>query len=181
MDYPYHYYFVSAADVFGGLVRSPAFWLIMAGMLAVSAYHDRRTLATFHAYAERRGPSAVETAPWPGDAAFLRLGPHLLYAGGAVALLLGFLQTANAVVNTVLDVLMRSPRLTPPAAMVLPAVGAVALGWLLVALARRIRRSPWYPVAECLRRAVYATGERREALFAKALEVDPGTPRGTEA
>lgn len=175
MDQPYHYYFVTYADVFGGMLRSPAFWAVLLGLLAVSAYHDRRTKLTLHAYAERRAEEGADADGWPGDGAYMmRMGPQVLYAGGFVALLLGVLQTINAVSSTVLDTLMSHGHAPADFTQLTVAVLAVALGGLLFTAARRIRRSPWYPVAERIRRSVYARTAAREELFAEALTLDPG-------
>ena len=126
---------------------------------------------------------AEPDAQWPPRALshLLGLQPGLL---AVLALLLGWM-TATAIAGV-----LAWPRALPyfnlainyydrPYVWVFGSMGA-ALTVALAAVAIDLRRSPWARVAVCLRRAVYASPERRAALFAEALASDPGVPRPHE-
>lgn len=182
MAYPYDFYFVSQADVFGGMLRSWTFWGILLCMLAVSAYHERKVASTEREYVARRTEAGGEAGDWPREGSLaMRLGPQFLLPGAAVAALIGAAQVLNTIVSETLDVLMRAHDAAPALPMVAPAVIALGMGIALFLLARRVQRSPWYPVAERVRRAVHAPRVRRDQLFAEALALDPGIPRADDA
>ena len=157
----------------------------------ISIAHERNFRRAVAAYAALRAKGGVDGGAeagalaepvdqWPSRSLSRVLGlqPTLLMT---LAVLLGGV-TATAIAGV-----LAWPHALPyfdlainyydrPYVWVFSSVGA-ALTLALVALAVDLWRSPWARVAANLRRAIYASPERRAALFVDALASDPGVTR----
>lgn len=164
-------------------------WTWVCGVLLivaipVSVGHDRNWRRTLLAYAEKRREAGAEAGEWPpADLAFL-MGLQLWL----VALVTGMLAVMTAVaVWAALLWPQRPPGFESPlnpydlpyvwGVVAAGAAGVVAGVTLAIALAR----SKWSPVADRIRRAVYAEPGKRDRLFREALALDPGIDVGIRA
>lgn len=156
-------------------------WLWVCGVLLlvlipVSVAHDRNWRRTLAAYAELRVQAGAPSGKWPRPGQAFLMGLQLWLVLSATSLLA--VMTAVAAWAAALWP-RRPPGFNLPVnfydlpyvwALVVVGVATVVAG---IALAVGVWRSPWWPVARRLRRAVYAPQERRELLFAEALALDP--------
>jgi hypothetical protein len=156
-------------------------WLWVCGalllvMVPVSVVHDRNWKRTLAAYAGERLNAGASAGAWPPSEHRLLMGAQLWLVLLVTCLLA--VMTAVAVWAALLWP-RRPPGFDLPVnfydlpylwGMVVIGLAAVVAG---TAFAVAIWRSPWWPVARKLRRAVYANEEERDRLFAEALGLDP--------
>jgi len=145
-------------------------------LIPVSLLHERNWRRTLAAYAAARVQVGVAPAEWPSPDLRVALG---LQSGLLVAV---------AVPLAIVTAIGIFAGLAWPARPFgfetelnfydLPflwsvIVAATAALVATVAVLVDLLRSPWRGVANCVRRAIYASPEVRAELFAKALEADP--------
>lgn len=175
-----HYYYPAT---YGGFLRAsfdfPLLWFILGMLLVISYFHDKRQRATVAAYAAARRQRGADDGEWP-DASVRRalfVNPGVLLAGATAIGLVGVMGWLVEFFRT--DPFGRLPGYEPPPpsiAALVAATLALLVSVVLQVMALRARRAPYKPVADRVRAAIYAKPERREALFAEALALDPGVP-----
>ena len=152
--------------------------------IPISLYHERTWRRTLAEYATARREAGATEREWPPADARHLLGiqPRVLYA---VAAMLGAMTALGIVV------LAAWPHRLPhfdaalnyfdrPYLLGMSVIGLAAVV-AIVALAFDISHQPWAPVAERLRRSMYAPAEKRARLFSAALAADPGVPHPARA
>jgi len=177
-----HYYYPAT---YGGFLQAsfefPLLWGILGMLAVISFLHDRRQRATVAAYAEARCRAGAPEGAWPDGSVrrVLFISPGVLIAGAISIGLVGLLGWLVEFFRT--DPLGRMPGyvpVPPSVSALVAATLALAVSAVLQVLAARGLRSPYKPVADRVRRAIYAGAEKRVALFDEALALDPGVPGG---
>lgn len=156
-------------------------WVCAAAFLVlipVSVWHDRNWKRTLAEYAQkRREASGAAADDWPRADVAVLMGLQLWLVLSATIVLAAMAAAAlwAAILWPRLPwvfPLRVNPYDLPYVWGLTTVIVAAAVGG--VALAIAIWRSPWWPVARKIRRAVYARPDERERFFAEALERDPG-------
>lgn len=156
----------------------PCLVLILV-FIPISLRHERNWRRTLAEYSAARAQAGATDGVWPPKRIKHLVGiqPWLLFA---VAGMLGFV-IALAIVGLVYwphtpplfyDAInyFDRPYLTIACVIGIAAVAAI------VAVAVDISRQPWAPVADKVRRSIYASPEKRAELFSAALRADQGVP-----
>ena len=152
-------------------------WAFVLVLLVWSVYHDTAYHRVLKEYARRRTPADAPDSDWPPPklGRELAANPAVLLGASALAFisagLLGWATYLLAQDPAAVDVFDR--RLAALGCVALAVVGA----WLVRSALRRYR-SPWHPLASRLRRAVYASAERRDRILGEALALDPELKAG---
>jgi len=153
--------------------------VLLVIFIPISIWHELHWHQTLADYAAHRRAAGADDGEWPSSELrwVLSLQPWLLLF---VASLLAAMVALGA------TALLAWPRRLPYFNEVInyydrPYLTAVLIAGLAavvgaVTLAIDLSRSAWKGVAGHVRRAVYASRETREELFASALTVDPGVP-----
>ena len=145
-------------------------------LIPVSLLHERNWRRTLAAYAELRAQAGVAEGEWPSPDLRVALGlqPWLLVI---VAVPLALLTAAGIFAGLAwparpfgFDVAVNFFDLPFLWSMIVAATAALVATFAVLV---DLLRSPWRRVADCVRRAIYASPEVRADLFAKALEADP--------
>jgi hypothetical protein len=160
-------------------------WLWVCGALLlvfipISIRHNRNWKRTLAQYAEIRREAGASDQPWPApDLAFV-MGLQLWLVVLVTTLLAGM--TLFAAWAAWLWP-FRPPGFDLPVnpfdlpylwSFIVAGCAATVAG---VTLAVAVARSPWWPVARRMRRAIYADPEARDRFFDEALQVDPELSR----
>lgn len=175
--HPHYYYPATYDGFFKATLEFPLLWWIVGGLAVISFLHDRRQRSTVAEYARRRVNEGATDTAWPDSRVrwALFVNPALLLTGALGIGLIGLLGWLVEFFRT--DPFHRMPGYEPlPASMsaLVAATCALVISAGLQVLAARGLRSPHKLMALRIRSAIYAKPEKREALFAEALALDPG-------
>lgn len=154
-------------------------WPCLAAVIVfipISLLHERNWRRTLAAYAALRIQAGVAEGEWPSPDLRVALGlqPWLLVIVAVPLALLTALGVFAALAwpqrPIGFDMAVNFFDLPFLWSMMVSAAAALVA---TVAVLVDLLRSPWRGVADCVRRAIYASPEVRAELFAKALETDP--------